>query len=161
MNSGGFFGKPFASGAAPSGGLFFGENDGAVGLAGFAELHGHSVGRIDFEEVIDAAREGRPRELTAEELRREDIGNALNMVAGGGMSFHADAQSAQVFDPAPELLAGDADLLGDLRAADDDGGIFGKEGEQRVDATVGGAGKGRHARGGGHWRQGSILVLEA
>src|ERR1700720_4497168 len=61
MNSGGFFGKPFASGAAPSGGLFFGENDGAVGLAGFAELHGHRVGRIDFEEGIDAARGYRER----------------------------------------------------------------------------------------------------
>ncbi len=59
MNAGGFFGKPFAAGAAASGGLFLGENDGAVRFAGFAELHGDVVGRIDFEEMIDAAREGR------------------------------------------------------------------------------------------------------
>lgn len=125
MDSRGFLGKPFAPGAATSGGLFFGENDSAVRLAGFAKLHCHIVGRVDFKEVIDAAREGRPRELTAEELRREDIGNALDVIAGGGVSFHADAEGAQLFDPAPDLLAGNADLLGDFRAADDDGRIFG------------------------------------
>src|SRR5579862_4318689 len=72
------------------------------------------------------------------------------------MSFDADAESTQLFDPAPDLLAGDANLLGDFRAADDDGGIFGEEGEEGVDAAVGGAGKRGHARG-GHWEQGSIL----
>jgi len=156
MYAGGFFGKPFASGAAAPGRLFFGENDGAVGFAGFAELHGHGVGGVDFEEMVDAAREGCARELVAEKLRREDVGNALDVVAGGGVSFDADAESAQLFDPAPDLLAGDANLLGDFCAADDDGGIFGEEGEQGVDAAVGGAGKSSHARG-GHWEQGSIL----
>ena len=156
MDACGFFGKPFASGAAASGGLFFGEDDGAVRFAGFAELHGDIVRRIDFEEMIDAAREGCSRELVAEKLRRENVGNALDVIAGGGVSFDADAESAQLFDPAPDLLAGDANLLGDFCAADDDGGVFGKEGEEGVDAAVGGAGKGGHARG-GHWEQGSIL----
>src|SRR4029077_6784156 len=58
MYAGGFFGKPFASGAATSGGLFFGENHDTVRFAGFAELHGDGVGGVDFEEMIDAAREG-------------------------------------------------------------------------------------------------------
>src|ERR1700751_4785202 len=132
MDACGFFGKPFAPGAATSGGLFFGENDSAVRLAGFAELHCHSVGRVDFEEVIDAAREGRSCQLVAEKLWGEDIGNALDVIAGGGMSFHEDAESAQLFDPAPDLLARHADFLRDLSAADDDGGIFGEEGEQGV-----------------------------
>ena len=156
MYAGGFFGKPFASGAATSSGLFFGENDGAVRLAGFTELHGDGVGGVDFEEMIDAARERRSRELVAEELRREDVGDSLDVIAGGGVSFDADAESTQLFDPAPDLLAGDANLPGDFCAADDDGGIFGEEGEQGVDAAVGGAGKRGHARG-GHWEQGSIL----
>ena len=111
MDARGFFGKPFASGAAASGGLFFGENDGAVRLAGFAELHGDVVGGVDFEEMVDAAREGCARELVAEKLRRENVGNALDVIAGGGVSFDADAESAQLFDPAPDLLAGDANLL--------------------------------------------------
>ena len=136
--------------------MFFGENDGAVRLAGFAELHGDVVGRVDFEEMVDAAREGCARESVAEKLRRENVGNALDVIAGGGVSFDADAESAQLFDPAPDLLAGDANFLGDFCAADDDGGIFGEEGEQGVDTAVGGAGKGGHARG-GHWEQGSIL----
>jgi len=156
MNARGFFGKPFASGAATSSGLFFGKNDGAVRLAGFTELHGDGVGGIDFEEMIDAARERRSRELVAKELRRKDVGDSLDVIAGGGVSFDADAESAQLFDPAPDLLSRDANLLGDFRAADDDRGIFGKEGEQGVDAAVGGAGKRGHARG-GHWEQGSIL----
>ena len=54
MDARGFFGEPFASGAAAAGGLFFGENDGAVRLAGFAELHGDVVGGVDFEEMVDA-----------------------------------------------------------------------------------------------------------
>jgi len=156
MNASGFFGKPFASGAAASSGLFFGENDGAVGFACFAELHGNVIGGIDFEEMIDAAGEGGARELVAEKLRRENVGDTLDVIAGGGVSFDADAESAQLFDPAPHLLTGDANLLGDFCAADDNGGIFGEEGEQGVDASVGGAGKGGHARG-GHWEQGSIL----
>jgi len=127
-----------------------------VRLAGFAELHGDIVGGIDFEEMIDAAREGCARELVAEKLRGENVRNTLDVIAGGGVSFDADAESAQLFDPAPDLLARDANLLGDFRAADDDGGIFGEEGEKGVDAAVGGAGKGGHARG-GHWEQGSIL----
>ena len=156
MNARGFFGKPCASGAATSGGLFFGENDSAVGFAGFAELHGDVVGGIDFEEMVDAARESCAGESVAEKLRRENVGNALDVIAGGGMSFDANAESAQLFDPAPDLLTRDADLLGDFCAADDDGGIFGEQREKGVNAAVGGAGKGGHARG-GHWEQGSIL----
>ena len=94
--------------------------------------------------------------MVAEKLRRKDVGDSLDVIAGGGVSFDADAESAEFFDPAPDLLAGDANLLGDFCAADDDGGIFGEEGEQGVDAAVGGAGKSSHARG-GHWEQGSIL----
>jgi hypothetical protein len=65
-DAGGFFGEPFAAGAAASGGLFFGENDGAVGLALFAELHGDGIGGIHFEEMVDAARERRAEQAMAE-----------------------------------------------------------------------------------------------
>jgi hypothetical protein len=156
MNASGFLRKPFASGATASGGLFFGENHNTVRFAGFAELHGDGVGGIDFEEMIDAAREGGSCELVAKKLRRKDVGDSLDVIAGGGVSFDADAESAEFFDPAPDLLSGDANLPGDFCAADDDGGIFGEEGEEGVDAAVGGAGKRGHARG-GHWEQGSIL----
>ena len=84
--------------------------------------------------MIDAARERRSRKLVAEKLRREDVGDALDVIASGGVSFDADAESAQLFDPAPDLLARDANLLGDFCAADDDGGIFGEEGKQAKDS---------------------------
>jgi len=45
MNSGGFFGKPFASGAAPSGGLFFGENDGECSARKWSYKSGASRSR--------------------------------------------------------------------------------------------------------------------
>ena len=52
----------------------------------FAELHGDVVGGIDFEEVIDAARERRSGSWFAEELRRENVGDVLDVIAGGGVS---------------------------------------------------------------------------
>ena len=156
MNARGFFRMPFASSAAASGGLFLGENDGAVRLARFAELHGDGIGGVDFEEMVDAARERCAGKLVAEKLRRQNVGHALDVIAGGGVSLDANAEGAQLFDPAPDLLAGDANLPGDFCAADNDGRIFGEERQQGVDTAVGGAGKGGHARG-GHWEQGSIL----
>ena len=68
----GFFGCPRAAGAAAAGRLLFGEHDGAVRLARFAEVHGDGVRRIDFEEVVDAARERRAVEAMAQQLRRPE-----------------------------------------------------------------------------------------
>lgn len=125
--------------------MFFGEDDGAVGLAGFAEMERDGVGRIGFKEMVDALRERSAGEAMAEHLRREDIGDALNVIAGAGMSLDADTELAEFFNPAPDLLARDADFAGDFRTANDDGRVFEKQCEQRVDAAVGGAGKSCHA----------------
>ncbi len=73
MNSRGFFRQPFATGAAASGGLFFGEHYGAVGLALFAKLHGDRVRGIHFEEMVDAPGERRAEEAMAQELRDQNV----------------------------------------------------------------------------------------
>jgi hypothetical protein len=78
------------------------------------------------------------------------------VIAGVRVALHAHAQLAHFLNPAPDLLAGDADFLGDFRAADDDGRIFGEQREQRVDAPVGDARQIRHSFG-GHRGLGRIL----
>ena len=83
-------------------------------------------------------------EAAAQHLRNENIGHAFDVIAGAGMALHADAESAQLLNPSPHLLARDADFLGNFRAADHDGGVFGEEREERVDAAVRGAGQVRY-----------------
>lgn len=107
----------------------------------FAKTHGNSVRGVHFEEMVDAAREGRAVKAVAQELGNQNIRRALDVVAGAGVAFDAHAQLAQLLNPAPHLLARDADFFGDLCAADDDSGILGQERKQAVDAPVGGAGK--------------------
>ena len=138
---GGFFGGPRAAGAAAAGGLFFGDHDGAVRLARFAQLHRDRVRRIDFEEMKDAARERRAVKAMAEHLRGENVRHALDVIARARVALHPHAELAQLFDPAPHLLARDADFLGDFRAADHDRRVFGEQRQQRVNAPVGGAGQ--------------------
>ncbi len=83
-------------------------------------------------------------------------GRALDVIAGVRVALNAHAELAQFFDPAPDLLARNADFLGDFRAADDDGGVFGEQREQRVNAPVGYARQIRHSFR-GHGGLGRIL----
>ena len=139
INPGRFLRGPRAAGAASAGGLLLGEDDGAVRLARFAQAHGDGVRGIGFEEMVDAARERRAVESMAQHLRSENVRHALDVVAGARVAFDPHAEGAQFFDPAPDLLARDADFLGDFGAADDDGRVFGEQRQQRVNAPVGGA----------------------
>ncbi len=68
MDAGGFLGGPFAAGAAPAGGLLFGQNNCAVRFALFAEAHGYGVGGVNFEEVVDASRKRRAMQAAAEQF---------------------------------------------------------------------------------------------
>src|SRR6185437_9576497 len=108
---------------------------------GFAQAHGHRIRRIDFEKVVDAPRERRAMQPAAEHLWDENIGHALDVVAGARMALHSNTKRAELLNPSPYLLPRDADFFCDLRAADHDGGVFRQESEQRVDATVRGAGQ--------------------
>src|ERR1700735_2430531 len=126
MDSRGLFRKPFAARSAAPGSLFFGKHDGAVGLSLFAELHGDGVRRVDFEEVIDAAREGSAKQPPGQELGNENVRSAFDVIAGPRMTFYAHTQFAHFLDPAPDLLPRYADFLGNLFPADDDCGILGQ-----------------------------------
>ena len=53
VDAAGLFGMPGAPGATASGGLFLGQNDGAVRLARAAEVEGDGVGRAGLEEMMD------------------------------------------------------------------------------------------------------------
>ena len=106
-------------------------------LAIFAEVHGDGIGRVNFEKVVNAARKRRAVEAVAQELRNENVRRALDVVTSVRMTFEFYAQRAQFFDPAPDLLPRYADFFGDFCAADDDGGIFGEQRQERINAPVG------------------------
>src|SRR5271156_383036 len=114
MNSCGLFRHPFATGASAPGGLFFGEHYGAVRFALFAELHSDSVRGIHFEEMVDAAGERRAEEAMAQELRYENVRGALDVISGVRVALDAHTELAHFLNPAPDLLARDADFLGDF-----------------------------------------------
>src|SRR5690348_14337814 len=75
------------------------------------------------------------------ELRREHVRDAFDVVTAARMTFHLHASFAQYFDPFPDGLALYADFFGDARAADDDGRIFSEQREKGVYAAVRRAGK--------------------
>jgi hypothetical protein len=56
------------------------------------------------------------------------------------MAFYLDAEFAQLGDPSPNRGACDANFFGDFLAADDEHGAIGKQGEERVELAIGGAG---------------------
>ncbi len=83
-------------------------------------------------------------QAAAQHLWNENIGHAFDVIAGAGMALHANAERPQLLNPSPHLLPRDADFLGNFRAADHDGGVFGEEREERVDAAVRGAREARY-----------------
>ena len=149
MNSRGLLRQPRAARAAAPRRLLFREHYSSVRLACFTQAHCNSIGRVHFEEMIDPPGKRRAVESMAQQLRNQNVGRALDVVAGAGVSLNAYAQLAQRLNPAPHLLPRHANFFGDLRAADDDGRILGKERQQPVNAPVSCAGKscqsfGRH-----------------
>ena len=121
--------------------LLLRDDDRSVRFPALAQRHGDGVGRIDFEEMVDAFSE-RPRmQPPVQQLRRENIGHFFDLIAGARMALHADAQRAQFFNPAPHGAARHADFAGDFRAADDDHRVVGEQRQQRVNAAIGRARK--------------------
>ena len=95
------FRVPGVPGAAAPRRLFLGDDDGAVRLPSLAQRHGDGIGRVNFEKMVDAFAE-RPRmQPPVQQLRRKNVGDLFDLVAGARMALHADAQRAQLFDPAP------------------------------------------------------------
>ena len=141
VNAVGFFGVPGVPGAAAACGLFFGDDQGAVWLSLFPQKHRNGVRGIGLKEMMDLFSERALRQSLTQDFWNENIGHFLDLIASAGVAFHADAQRAKFFDPAEDSRACDADFAGDFRAADDDHGVVGEKGEERVDAAIGGPGK--------------------
>ena len=110
-----FLRDPFSSRPPAPRGLLFGQHDRAVRLAGFAQIHRHRVRRINFEKMINASRKRCAGQPVTQQLRRQNIRHAFDVIAGRGVALHPHAQLAQLFDPAPDLLPRHANFLGDLR----------------------------------------------
>ena len=96
IDAGGFFRHPGTARAALARGLLFGQHDGAVRLARFAELHGDAIGRVDFEKMIDAASEGGAVEPMAQHLRGQNVRDAsrCDSRCAGGPSRARPARAA-------------------------------------------------------------------
>ena len=141
MNSGGFFRDPGTARASSAGRLLLGDDDGAMKLACLGHADGYGVGRVGLEVMEDALLEWRAAKARGKKLGGEDVRDALDVIARAGMAFDIDAGFAELLNPGPDGLALDADFFGDLRAADDDGGILGQKGEQGVNSAIRGAGE--------------------
>ena len=128
---------PDVPGPAAPGRLFLGDDEGSVRFSLFPKAHGNGIGRIRLEEMVDALAKWALRQPFAEKLRRQHIGHFLDLVAAARMALYLDAERAEFFDPAPYGEAGDADFAGDLRPADHDHGVVGKQRQERVNAAVG------------------------
>ena len=79
---------------------------------------------------------GVPVKTVAEQLRRQNVRHAFDVIARSRVSLHPHAELAQLLDPAPDLLPRNANFLGDFRAADDDRRVLREQSQQRVDAPV-------------------------
>ncbi len=117
--------------------LLLRDDYGPVRLAALSKRHCDGVGRISFEEMVDAFSERSRMQPPVQQFRCEDVGHLFDLIAGARMALHAHAQRAQLFDPAPHGEARYADFARDFRAADDNHRVVGKQREQRVDAPIG------------------------
>ncbi len=67
----------------------------------------------------------------------QKIGNGFQLISGGGMTGDLHAQFAKMLHRAPHLGARRAQLLGNARAADDDGGVVAQQAHNAAQARVG------------------------
>src|ERR1700682_5992468 len=86
--------------------------------------------------MVDALSDRALVQSFVEKLRYKHVSYLLNLVAAPGNSFHANAQGTKFFNPTPNSRAGNADFARDLRSADHNHRVVGKQRQQRVDATV-------------------------
>src|SRR6516165_3594950 len=119
------FRVPDAPGAAASRALLLGKDYRAFWFSRVAELQACTVGGVRFEEMVDALAEEAAFQPLAQKLGRQNVRDALKEIAGVWAAFYANADFAELFNPAPHGRTRNADFPGDARSADDNGGIVG------------------------------------
>ncbi len=136
---------PRVGSAAAARGLLFGQKDAAFWSAFRSGGHGCSVGRSDFVEMVEVLVEDRAAQQRPQNLRQEQVRDRAQLISGGGMAGDIHAQAAQLLNQAPDFGAVGRNFLGDLRAADHDGGVLHQQAHDAAQAQVGGL---RLVRGG-------------
>jgi len=100
-------------------GLLLREENAALGFAPSSGFHGGGVGRSDAEVVMNARGEERPAHQRPNDIRQQQIGDGLQLVARRRMPGDANTQLAQVLDGTPNFRARRTQLLRNARPADD------------------------------------------
>src|SRR5260370_24275206 len=95
-----------------------------------SQLQRPAIRRIRLEKMKDAFPEKAALQPLLKHVGSQDVGDLLQKVSAGGLTFHFHAQPAQAFHPSPYRRSRDANLFRDSRAADYAGGIFRKQREQ-------------------------------
>ena len=72
---------------------------------------------------MDFRAEDRAREKRREHVRQQQIGHSLQLITGRRMSGDVNPERAQLLHQPPDLGAAGTDFVGDLGAADHDGGV--------------------------------------
>ena len=72
----------------------------------------------------------------SQHVRQQQVRHSLELVTGRGMPRDLNSQRAQLLNQSPDLRAIGADLVGDLGAADDDGGVVHEQPDDPPQAQI-------------------------
>ena len=100
-------------------------------------VHGFGIGRADAEVVMKMRREHRTGDQRPKRVRQKKIGNSVQLIPRGQVAGDLHAQLAQILHRAPDLGARRAQLVGDARAADDDGSVVAQQPNDAAKPSVG------------------------
>ena len=113
--------------ASPPSGLFFRHENAAFRRARGGALHGFDIGGTDLVIVMIIAMnicaENRALQGGRKHVGQQQIRHSLELVAGRRMSGNLNSQRAQLLYQAPHLGAAGTNLVGNLGAAHDHGGV--------------------------------------
>src|SRR6202011_2791489 len=113
--------------APPPCGLLLRNDNRSVRFSLFPQPHCYCVSRIRFEEMVDALSDRALVQSFTEKLGHKHVRHLLDLIPATRMSFHTHAQSAKFFDPSPHSGSSHANFARDLRSANYDHSVVGKQ----------------------------------
>src|SRR5580704_2300491 len=127
---------PAVGAASATGGLLLGQKHAAFRGSFGGSFDRREVRRTDLVIVMNL-RKQRALHQWHQYIGKQQVGNFAQLVTGCGMTVDLDAQRAQLLNESPDLRAADADLVGNLGAADHYRGVIHQQADNAAQARVG------------------------
>ena len=124
--------------AATAGGLLFGKKHAARGRTFSRSGHSRGVGRSDSVEVVQLRiKDGAPKKRS-KDLRKQEIGNRLELISRSGMTSDIDTEAAQLLNQTPDFRTIGGNFLRDFRSADNESGVLHQQAHDAAQTKIGG-----------------------